>query len=398
MKFVDEAKIKIAAGDGGNGACSFRREKYVQMGGPDGGNGGRGGSVSIQADENINTLLDFRYEKFHAAGRGENGKGREMTGRSGEDKILRMPVGTTIIDVETDDVIADLTQHGETVVVAKGGRGGVGNIQFKSSTNRAPRRTIPGREGEIREIRLELKVMADVGLLGFPNAGKSSLIRAISAAKPKVADYPFTTLVPNLGVVKVDKMRSFVMADIPGLIEGAAEGAGLGVRFLKHLSRTRLLLHMVDICPIDGSDPAQTVVTLEQELAKFSPALARLPRWLIINKIDLLSAQERDEKIQDLLDRLDDEIPALAISAISREGLDDLVNDLSDAIDAYNIKMEDDEEFAKSETDRRSALALEVREKVAELRARKKSDEIEDEDFTEFDEDDDCDVEVEYRE
>ena len=274
MKFVDEATIRVAAGKGGDGCCSFRREKYIEYGGPNGGDGGRGGSVVLTADHNLNTLVDFRYKRDFRAQNGTQGSGSQCTGPSGEDLYLAVPVGTTVVDTDTEQVVADLTEHGQQLVIAEGGRGGLGNSHFKSSTNRSPRRTIPGEIGEERNLRLELSVLADVGLLGFPNAGKSTLVRAISNAQPKVADYPFTTLVPQLGVVRIDELRHFVVADIPGLIEGAAAGAGLGTRFLKHLSRCRLLLHMVDIAPLTQEDPAEQVEILNAELARFSPSLA----------------------------------------------------------------------------------------------------------------------------
>src|SRR5574343_1797123 len=284
MRFVDEAVIKVVAGDGGNGCMSFRREKFIPFGGPDGGDGGHGGSVWAEADIGVNTLVDYRYTRQFRAERGGNGRGANCTGKSGDDVTLKVPVGTTLLDDSTGEVLGDLTQDGQRILLARGGRGGLGNINFKSSTNRSPRKTTDGTSGEMRELRLELKVLADVGLLGMPNAGKSTFIRAVSAAKPKVADYPFTTMVPNLGVVDADRHRSFVMADIPGLIEGAAEGVGLGIRFLKHLARTRILLHIVDVQPIDGSDPAHNAKAILGELKKFSPTLSKLPIVLVLNK------------------------------------------------------------------------------------------------------------------
>src|SRR5690349_7961699 len=284
MKFVDEAEITVHAGNGGNGCVSFRREKNIPMGGPDGGNGGDGGDVWLVADEGLNTLIDFRHERSFRAQRGENGMGRQMAGKRGEDKVIRVPVGTAVINVDTDELIGDLTENGQRLKVAEGGHGGAGNVNFKSSTNRAPRKAVPGTEGEARELRLELKVLADVGLLGFPNAGKSTFIRAVSAATPRVADYPFTTLQPHLGVVRIGTDQSFVIADIPGLIEGAAEGAGLGVQFLKHVSRTRLLLHLVDMAPLgDEVDPVEQVRAIELELEKFDAELLDRPRWLVFN-------------------------------------------------------------------------------------------------------------------
>jgi GTP-binding protein len=321
MKFVDEATITVHAGDGGNGCVSFRREKFIPLGGPDGGDGGDGGSVWLEADEGLNTLIDFRHQRSYRAGRGENGMGRQMTGKGGGDISVRVPVGTVVTNVDTDEQIGDLTTHGERLLVAQGGQGGRGNVQFKSSVNRSPRRATPGYPGEVRELRLELKVLADVGLVGFPNAGKSSLIRAVSAATPRVADYPFTTLQPHLGVVRIETDRSFVIADIPGLIEGAAEGAGLGVQFLKHVARTRLLLHVVDIAPQDGiTDPVAEIRAIERELEGFDPALLERPRWLVFNKIDLLAPEDRDATARAIVDRLAWTRPWYLVSALAREG------------------------------------------------------------------------------
>lgn len=296
MKFVDEAEIVAEAGRGGSGALSFRREKYIERGGPDGGDGGHGGSVYLQADPGLNTLVDFRFQPRYRAQAGQAGQSRNCTGRGGDDLIVKVPVGTTVIDVDTEELIADLKDPDQPVMVAKGGFHGLGNTRFKSSTNRAPRKTTKGTPGEIRKLQLQLRLVADVGLLGLPNAGKSTLIRAVSAATPKVANYPFTTLVPNLGVVSLGMERSFVMADIPGLIEGASEGAGLGFRFLKHLSRTRLLLHLVDVLPMDQEDPVETAVKIAAELAKFSPTLAAKDRWLVLNKIDIIEPEALDRK------------------------------------------------------------------------------------------------------
>ncbi|RMG53787.1 MAG: Obg family GTPase CgtA [Gammaproteobacteria bacterium] len=328
MKFVDEAIIKVKAGDGGNGIVSFRREKYIPKGGPDGGDGGDGGSVYLEADPSLNTLVDFRTRRFFEAERGENGRGRNQTGRSGEDRVIPVPVGTEVYDEETGELIGDLTAPGQRLKVAQGGFHGLGNTRFKSSVNRAPRQCTQGSPGEARTLRLELKVLADVGLLGLPNAGKSTFISAVSSARPKVADYPFTTLHPNLGVVRVDHTRSFVVADIPGVIEGAAEGAGLGIQFLKHLSRTRLLLHLVDIAPADGSDPAEAVRTIERELAEYSPELAARPRWLVCNKIDLLPEEERESRCRALVEELGWQGPWYAISAAQRIGLEPLLYDI----------------------------------------------------------------------
>ncbi len=333
MKFVDEAKIRVEAGDGGNGCCSFRREKFIPFGGPDGGDGGDGGSVYLQADPGINTLIDFRYQRLFRAERGENGMGQQRSGKSGENLLIRVPVGTAVYDMDTDELIGDLAQTEQQICVAQGGRHGLGNVHFKSSTNRAPRQTIPGKSGEQRNLRLELKILADVGLLGMPNAGKSTFIRAVSAARPKVADYPFTTLHPQLGVVRVDLERSFVIADIPGLIEGAAEGAGLGIQFLKHLSRTGVLLHLLDIAPLDGSDPVASAQAIAGEVEKFSPELAAKPRWLVLNKIDLLSEDEAKTKADDIVRRLDWKGPVFLVSAIKKQGTQALCYALMDYLE-----------------------------------------------------------------
>lgn len=321
MKFVDEAVITVTAGNGGNGCISFRREKFIPLGGPDGGDGGDGGSVWLQADENLNTLVDFRHERYFKAQRGQNGMGRQMFGKAGEDITIKVPVGTEVINVATDEIIGDLTEHGARLLVAQGGEGGKGNVHYKSSVNRAPRKAGTGTPGEEREIRLEMKLLADVGLLGFPNAGKSTFIRAVSAATPKVADYPFTTLHPNLGVVSVEVARSFVIADIPGLIEGAADGAGLGSLFLRHVQRTRLLLHLVDMAPFDESiDPAQQVRAIEDELRKYDPDMLEKPRWLVLNKGDLLDDDERAVRAEAIIKALDWKEPWFTVSAIGREG------------------------------------------------------------------------------
>ncbi len=323
MKFIDESKIEVFAGKGGNGIASFRREKYIEKGGPDGGDGGRGGSVFAQADRNINTLVDYRFARTHRARNGESGRGSDCYGKGADDVILRMPVGTVITDINSGEVIADLTHDGEKILLAQGGIGGLGNIHFKSSTNRAPRQCTPGTEGETRELQLELKVLADVGLLGMPNAGKSTFIRSVSAARPKVADYPFTTLHPNLGVVRVSHEKSFVIADIPGLIEGAAEGAGLGHQFLRHLARTRVLLHLVDIAPMyEGIDPVAEANAILNELKKYDQSLYEKPRWLVLNKLDLL--EDRDARIADFLQRFTDYDRHFAISAINGEGCKEL--------------------------------------------------------------------------
>ena len=329
MKFVDEAIIDVAAGKGGDGSASFRREKFIPKGGPDGGDGGRGGSVWAIADRNINTLIDYRYARRHRAEDGERGRGADCYGAAGKDVELRMPVGTLIVDADTGDRVADLAKDGQRALLARGGKGGLGNLHFKSSTNRAPREFTPGEPGEQRNLRLELRVLADVGLLGLPNAGKSTLIRAVSNARPKVADYPFTTLQPNLGVVRVGRDESFVLADIPGLIEGAAAGAGLGHQFLRHLSRTGLLLHVIDCCPGDGSDPLHDARAIVAELRKYDERLYRKPRWLVLNKIDLIHPPARAALIADFRRRLRTKAPLFAISAVSHEGCDDLMAEVA---------------------------------------------------------------------
>lgn len=336
MKFFDEAVIEVAAGDGGNGAVSFRREKYVPRGGPDGGDGGRGGSVYALADRNLNTLIDYRYARIHRAKNGERGRGADQYGRGGPDIVLRMPVGTVITDAESGELIADLDADGMRSLLAKGGEGGLGNLHFKSSTNRAPRQATPGQAGEKRRLKLELKVLADVGLLGMPNAGKSTLIRAISAARPRVADYPFTTLSPHLGVVRVDHSRSFVVADIPGLIEGAADGAGLGHRFLRHLQRTRLLLHVVDLAPLDGAvDPVAEARAIVKELKRYDEGLFEKPRWLVLNKLDLLEAESREARVADFVKAYRWKGPVFAVSAINGEGCRPLVYALMEWLDRH---------------------------------------------------------------
>lgn len=369
MKFIDEAKIEVVAGRGGNGAASFRREKFVPRGGPDGGDGGRGGSIFALADENVNTLVEYRFVKHYQAKNGEKGHGADRYGRGADDIELHLPVGTLIRDADTGALVADLTHHGQRVCVAKGGKGGLGNIHFKSSVNRAPKQATPGEEGEARTLNLELKVLADVGLLGMPNAGKSTLISAVSAARPKIADYPFTTLHPNLGVVRTDENHSFVMADIPGLIEGAAEGAGLGHRFLKHLSRTGLLLHVVDLAPFDSdTNPAATAQAIIDELRQYDQALYEKPRWLVLNKIDMLPENERATAIDQFLADLgwdypqpddqfefDVDIPRVfVISALARQGTQELVQAIQQYLDAQHAKqppVESQTEQAVSTTD-----------------------------------------------
>ncbi len=348
MKFVDEVSIHVKAGDGGNGMMSFRREKFIEKGGPNGGDGGDGGSIYMEANENLNTLVDYRYTRRFSAPNGEKGGSTDCTGAKGEDLILPVPVGTTVIDAATQEVIGDLVKPGQRLLVAHGGWHGLGNARFKSSTNRAPRQTTPGKPGEARDLKLELKVLADVGLLGLPNAGKSTFIRAVSAAKPKVADYPFTTLVPNLGVVSVGRYKSFVVADIPGLIEGASEGAGLGIRFLKHLARTRLLLHLVDMAPLDQSDPAVAAETIIHELSKFSPALADRDRWLVLNKADQLLDDEREERLQDVIKRLNWTGPVFVISALEREGTEALSQEIMRYLDERTLRMAEEPEYAEA--------------------------------------------------
>src|ERR1035437_8850999 len=328
MKFIDESKIEVFAGNGGNGIASFRREKYIEKGGPDGVYGARGGSVFVQADRNINTLVDFRFARTHKARNGESGRGSDCYGKGADDVILHMPVGTVITDINSGEVIADLTHDGERTLLAEGGKGGLGNIHFKSSTNRAPRQCTPGTEGETRELQLELKVLADVGLLGMPNAGKSTFIRSVSAARPKVADYPFTTLHPNLGVVRVSHEKSFVIADIPGLIEGAAEGAGLGHQFLRHLARTRVLLHLVDLAPFDNVDPVKEAKAIVKELKKYDESLFDKPRWLVLNKLDMVPDEERKKRVKDFVKRFAWKGPVFEISALTREGCEDLVKEI----------------------------------------------------------------------
>lgn len=337
MKFVDEAYIDVVAGNGGAGCVSFRREKFIPFGGPDGGNGGRGGSVWAVADRNLNTLIDYRYARRHEARNGEAGRGSDQFGAAGDDIVLRMPVGTILRDAETEEVVAELLVPGERVLVCKGGDGGFGNLHYKSSTNRAPRQKTPGWPGEAKKLRLELRVLADVGLLGMPNAGKSTLITAISNARPKIADYPFTTLHPNLGVVRVAPEKSFVVADIPGLIEGAAEGAGLGHQFLRHLQRTRLLLHIVDLAPFDDTDPVTQARAIVKELRKYDDSLAEKPRWLVLNKLDMIPEEERSARIKDFVRRYRWKGPVFDISALARQGLDPLVHAIYDHVAAQKV-------------------------------------------------------------
>ena len=333
MKFVDEASIHITAGKGGNGSASFRREKYIQYGGPDGGDGGDGGSVYLEGDSGLNTLVDFRHRRIYKAQNGVQGKGQERYGKKGEDIYIRVPLGTVVTDESSEVALGDVTEHGQHLLVARGGRGGLGNVHFKSSTNRAPRKFTPGEPGEDIQLHLEMKVLADIGLLGFPNAGKSTLISAVSAARPKVADYPFTTLYPNLGVVRVGLDSSFVIADIPGLIEGAAEGAGLGVQFLKHLQRTRLLLHLVDIAPLDETPPEDAVRKLTQELLNFDSSLGEKPRWLVFTKMDVLDQAEAQTIAARVVENLSWTAPWFMISSVTRSGTDELIQSIGQMLD-----------------------------------------------------------------
>jgi GTP-binding protein len=390
MKFVDEAPIVVHAGKGGNGCLSFRREKYVERGGPDGGDGGDGGCVYLEADENLNTLVDYRFKRSYQAESGKAGGGRNCTGKKGEDLILKVPVGTSALDEESEQTIGDLTAHGERLLVAQGGFHGLGNTRFKSSVNRAPRQTTDGSEGESKNIKLELKLLADAGMLGLPNAGKSTFITAVTAAKPKVADYPFTTLVPSLGVVKVQEHRSFTIADIPGLIEGAAEGAGLGVRFLKHLTRCRVLLHLVDICPADGSDPAENARSIQNELANFSPTLSARDQWLVINKSDLLTEEELEQRRSDLLKKLAWEGRVYTVSAIAKHGTESLCGDLMTELEHYWEDEKNDPEARAREVETQNKMQAEARAKIDALRAKRKADK------ENSDDDDDGDVEVVY--
>ena len=398
MKFVDEATIEVFAGNGGGGCVSFRREKYIPFGGPDGGDGGDGGSVILLGDASLNTMIDYRYTRKFRAEAGSSGKGRNCTGKAGEDLTLPVPIGTTILDEDTGEVLGDIRDAGQELLVAQGGFHGLGNTRFKSSVNRSPRQSSPGSAGENRRLKLELKVLADVGLLGLPNAGKSTLIRAISAATPKVADYPFTTLIPSLGVVKVDSYRSFVVADIPGLIEGASEGAGLGIRFLKHLTRNRILLHLVDIAPLDESDPSEAAVSIVRELERFSPTLASRPRWLILNKVDLIDETLLAERKAAVLSALNWTGPVYEISALSREGTRRLSGDLMTYIEDLNEMLAEDEAAMQAEREAQTAMQQEARERIEALRSAKRnesrgqsSEQVEDDD------DGDDGVTVEYR-
>ncbi|MGB0937110.1 MAG: Obg family GTPase CgtA [Colwellia sp.] len=386
MKFVDEVEIRVEAGDGGNGCISFRKEKFIEYGGPDGGDGGDGGDVYLEAHESLNTLIDYRFERFHRAKRGQNGQSRDCTGKSSDDLTLPVPIGTRVVDVDTGEQLGDLTFKGQKLLVAKGGWHGLGNSRFKSSTNRAPKQKTDGTPGEIRNLSLELLLLADVGLLGLPNAGKSTLIRSVSAAKPKVADYPFTTLVPNLGVVRLDSQRSFVIADIPGIIEGAADGAGLGMQFLKHLERCRILLHVVDILPADGSDPLENAKTIIGELEQHNDKLANKPRWLVFNKLDLMFEDEAQEIMDRIIEGLDWKGQVHAISAFSKIGTEELTQKVMTFI----------EELPPEEEESIDSKAVEFKwdtyheDAIADANG---FDDLDDDDWDE----DDYDVEVEYR-
>lgn len=367
MKFVDEALIKVQAGKGGSGCMSFRREKYIPKGGPDGGDGGDGGSVFLVAKDGLNTLIDFRYTRNFKAQNGQQGSSANCTGAGGEDLVLQVPVGTTVLDQDSGEVLGDLTEIDQRLRVAQCGFHGLGNARYKSSTNRAPRQTSPGQEGEMRTLRLELKVLADVGLLGLPNAGKSTFIRAVSAARPKVADYPFTTLVPNLGVVGMSAEKSFVIADIPGLIEGASDGAGLGIRFLKHLTRTRLLLHMVDMLPIDGACAADNAVVIERELESFSAMLYSGQRWLVLNKLDLVPADEVEARCQEVVRRLDWKGPVFRMSGLMSDGTKALCAAIMDSIDDQRQREQASPELLEEQELWRECVQAEARTRIDEL-------------------------------
>ena len=394
MKFVDEALITVEAGNGGGGCLSFRREKYIPKGGPDGGDGGHGGSVYLVADENLNTLIDYRFQPRYRAENGRPGAGRNMTGAGGSDLYLKVPVGTTVYNDETNTLLGEVIGHGDELLLAAGGRGGLGNTRFKSSTNRAPRKTTPGTPGDALKLRLELRLLADVGLVGLPNAGKSTLIHKVSAARPKVADYPFTTLVPQLGVVSLAPHRNFVITDVPGLIEGASSGAGLGTRFLKHLTRTRILLHLVDVAPLDGRDPVEVVETISDELEQFSPSLAARERWLVLNKLDLVDPDHRDALVHRLTEAFNWPHPVFQISGVTGEGCDALAKALMERLEALAAERQEDPEVEAREREWLDQMALEAHERVASLRelrrlARQGVDASEDDDS-----DDDHEMEV----
>ncbi len=391
MKFVDEAEIVVEAGRGGNGCMSFRREKFIPKGGPDGGDGGDGGSVYLVGDSALNTLVDFRFQRRYIAQAGQGGMGANCTGRAGDDLFVRVPVGTSVVDKHTEELIADIAEDGQKVLVAKGGWHGLGNTRFKSSTNRAPTKTSRGTDGEVRTLQLQLKVIADVGLLGMPNAGKSTLLRAVSAARPKVADYPFTTLVPGLGVVRIELERSFVMADIPGVIEGASEGAGLGFRFLKHLSRTRLLLHLVDAAPMDEDiDPVEQARAIVNELAGFSETLAAKERWLVLNKADVADPEALDILEQRFRDELGWDIPVYRIAAIDGTGCQRLCQDIMRSVELHRERLAQDPDYQAEHKARDERMELEIRRSIERTRVRREDDYDDDDldDFDDFDEDD----------
>lgn len=392
MKFVDEAVIKVTAGKGGKGCMSFRREKYIPKGGPDGGDGGDGGSVYLEANESLNTLIDYRYTRHYRAESGEQGSGKDKRGKSGQDLVLQVPVGTTVLEVESGDVVGDLTHAGDRLLVAQGGFHGLGNARFKSSVNRAPRQTSDGSPGEEFDFRLELKLLADVGLLGLPNAGKSTMVSAISAATPKIADYPFTTLIPSLGVVRIDAMRSFVAADIPGLIAGAAQGEGLGIRFLKHLTRNRLLWHLIDVAPLDESDPLDAIEVLTEEIEEFSPALGRRERWLVLNKTDLISEDELNQLILRVKEELGWQGKIFCTSGVGKKGVDELCYATVDWLEERNRLEAEDEEVAEAELELQRDMQRESRESIDRLAEARK---LERQQTQPADEDDDDDHEVE---
>ena len=387
MQFIDEASIRVQAGKGGNGCLSFRREKYVERGGPDGGNGGDGGSVYLIADEALNTLIDFRYQPAYQARNGHGGGSRNKTGAGGEDIYVKVPMGTTVVDEETQEVLGDLSAADQTLLVAEGGARGLGNATFKSSTNRAPRKTTPGHMGDIRRLRLQLKLLADVGLLGLPNAGKSTLIGQVSAANPKVADYPFTTLAPSLGVVRIAADASFVMADIPGLIVGAAQGAGLGAQFLRHLSRTKVLLHLVDVQPEDQSDPIENALAIEQELAEYSEALIQRPIWLALSKVDQLDDTDLDALMEEMAETFPDR-PVYRISALGDIGLDDLKNDLMQYLTEERLQAAEDPDFAEHLESLEKRISDDVFAHSERMRQRRQSDWADEQDEMDDDFDD----------
>jgi GTP-binding protein len=408
MKFVDEAPISVFAGNGGGGCLSFRREKYIAKGGPDGGDGGDGGSVYLIGDADLNTLVDYRYQPKYRAKNGGTGKGQNCTGEKGDNLFLKVPVGTSIFDVETDEVLGDITKDKQLLLVAQGGFHGLGNTRFKSSVNRAPRQTTQGSEGEHRELKLELKVLADVGLLGLPNAGKSTFIRSVSSAKPKVAGYPFTTLVPNLGVVKVEQHRSFVVADIPGLIEGASDGAGLGIRFLKHLTRCRILLHLVDMAPFDASDPLENAQSIIREIGLFSEALAGRERWLILNKVDLLPEDEVEERCKAVIDGLGWDGRVFSVAAINGRGTNVVCHEIMRRIEEVRAAEKADPELLEQELAYQIGMQKDARERIEALRQKHRAERLkakgklldEEDLYSDFDDEDDDDhyVEVVYAE